>query len=92
VTEYTLFNEPFSTLFLTGHEAIWPPYHRGLHNFVSQLLNVLPAVAEASRTYAELLPGAKHVWVDTCEHHTGAGRHPAILQRRGTRAFPDSGG
>jgi len=73
VQEYTLFNEPFSTLFLTGHEAIWPPYHKGLDNFVSQILNVLPAVAEASRAYAELLPGAKHVWVDTCEHHTGAG-------------------
>jgi beta-glucosidase/6-phospho-beta-glucosidase/beta-galactosidase len=73
VREYTLFNEPFSTLFLTGHEAIWPPYQRGLDNFVAQILNVLPAVAEASRSYAGLLPGAKHVWVDTCENHTGAG-------------------
>jgi beta-glucosidase len=81
VTEYTLFNEPFSTLFLTGHEAIWPPYHRGLDTFVSQLLNVLPAVAEASRTYAELLPGAKHVWVDTCEHHTGAGASGSAYAR-----------
>jgi beta-glucosidase len=73
VQEYTLFNEPFSTLFLTGHEAIWPPYQKGLENFVSQILNVLPALAEASRAYADLLPGAKHVWVDTCEHHTGTG-------------------
>jgi beta-glucosidase len=73
VQEYTLFNEPFSTLFLTGHEAIWPPYHEGLDNFVAQILNVIPAVAEASRAYAELLPGAKHIWVDTCEHHTGTG-------------------
>ncbi|MDF2050906.1 family 1 glycosylhydrolase [Arthrobacter sp. Cr_A7] len=73
VQEYTLFNEPFSTLFLSGHEAIWPPYQNGLGNFVGQILNVLPAVAEASRAYAELLPGAKHVWVDTCEHHTGSG-------------------
>jgi beta-glucosidase len=73
VEEYTLFNEPFSTLFLTGHEGIWPPYQKGLDNFVAQILNVLPAVAEASRTYEDLLPDAKHVWVDTCEHHTGAG-------------------
>lgn len=73
IQEYTLFNEPFSTLFLTGHEAIWPPYHQGLDNFVAQILNVLPAVAEASRAYADLLPDAKHVWVDTCEHHTGEG-------------------
>ncbi|BBE21562.1 hypothetical protein MN0502_04450 [Arthrobacter sp. MN05-02] len=70
--EYTLFNEPFSTLFLCGHEAIWPPYHSGLESFVDLLVNVLPAVAEASRLYRELLPGARHVWVDTCEFHTGS--------------------
>jgi beta-glucosidase len=72
VREYTLFNEPFSTLFLCGHEAIWPPYRKGLDSFVELILNVLPAVAEASRFYAELLPDAKHVWVDTCEYHTGS--------------------
>jgi beta-glucosidase/6-phospho-beta-glucosidase/beta-galactosidase len=72
VEEYTLFNEPFSTLFLSGHEAIWPPYHSGLQGFVDLLLNVLPAVAEASRRYRELLPDARHVWIDTCEHHTGS--------------------
>src|SRR3954466_14588049 len=69
---YTLFNEPFSTLFLAGHEAIWPPYDRGVEGFVALLLNVLPAVAEASRLYKRLLPEARHVWVDTCEHHTGS--------------------
>lgn len=72
IQEYTLFNEPFSTLFLSGHEAIWPPYHRGLAGFIEQILNVLPAVAEASRLYSELLPGARHVWTDTCEQHTGS--------------------
>jgi beta-glucosidase len=71
-TEYTLFNEPFSTLFLSGHEAIWPPYHSGLSGFVGQILNVLPAVAQASLLFAELLPNARHVWVDTCEYHTGS--------------------
>ena len=82
VEEYTLFNEPFSTLFLAGHEAIWPPYQRGLDGFVGLLANVLPAVAEASRRYRDLLPHARHVWVDTCERHTGStpgGREYAAL-------------
>ena len=72
VEEYTLFNEPFSTLFLAGHEAIWPPYLSGMKGFVELILNVLPAVTEASRRYRELLPGARHVWVDSCEHHTAS--------------------
>jgi beta-glucosidase/6-phospho-beta-glucosidase/beta-galactosidase len=72
VEEYTLFNEPFSTLFLCGHEAIWPPYHSGLQGFVDLIMNVMPAVAEASTLYRELLPHARHVWVDTCEFHTGS--------------------
>ncbi|MCU1405184.1 MAG: hypothetical protein JWQ43_1487 [Glaciihabitans sp.] len=72
VAEYTLFNEPFSTLFLAGHEGIWPPYRTGLQGFVDLISHVLPAVAEASRLYRELLPEAKHVWVDTCEHPTSS--------------------
>ncbi len=67
--EYTLFNEPFSTLFLAGHEAIWPPYLSGVDGFVRLVANVLPAVTEASRMYRTLLPVARHVYVDTCEHH-----------------------
>ena len=74
IEEYTLFNEPFSTLFLSGHEKIWPPYRTGVEGFVSLIGNVMPAVAEASRMYRDLLPGGRHVWVDTCEHHTGANR------------------
>jgi beta-glucosidase/6-phospho-beta-glucosidase/beta-galactosidase len=70
VEEYTLFNEPFATLFLSGHEAVWPPYHHGMEGFVGLLRNVLPAIAEASRMYRDLLPGADHVWVDSCEGHT----------------------
>ena len=72
IREYTLFNEPFSTLFLCAHEAAWPPYGRGMDDFVSVLGNVLPALALASRMYADLLPDARHVWVDTCEGHTGS--------------------
>ena len=71
VEAYTLFNEPFSTLFLSGHEGIWPPYGRGMESFVAMLNNVLPAVAEASRMYRDLLPQARHFHVDTCEGHRG---------------------
>lgn len=74
IEEYTLFNEPFSTLFLAGHEEIWPPYHRGVEGFVGLIANVMPAVAEASRMYRDLLPRASHVWVDSCERHTGSTR------------------
>ncbi|MFV0127082.1 glycosyltransferase [Streptomyces sp. HMX112] len=70
---YTLFNEPFATLFLAGHEALWPPYDRGVAGFTRLLRSVLPAVTEAARCWAELLPGARHVWVDTGEHHSGTG-------------------
>src|SRR5919112_5299729 len=68
---YTLFNEPFATLFLAGHEGLWPPYDRGVEGFRRLLLSVLPALSEASARWRELLPRAHHVWVDTAEHHTG---------------------
>ena len=71
IEEYTLFNEPFATLFLSGHEAVWPPYHHGVAGLVGLLRNVLPAVAEASRRYRELLPGARHIWTDSCEGAAG---------------------
>ena len=70
---YTLFNEPFATLFLAGHEALWPPYDRGLPGFRRLLLSVLPALSAAAARWRELLPDAHHVWVDTAEHHTGSG-------------------
>jgi len=77
LSAYTLFNEPFATLFLAGHEALWPPYERGLDGFVRITGNVLPAVAEAAGIWRERLPRAQHVWVDTCEHHRGAPGDPA---------------
>ena len=70
---YTLFNEPFATLFLAGHEALWPPYDRGLPGLRRLLRSVLPAIVEAAACWRELLPGAHHVWVDTAEHHTATG-------------------
>jgi beta-glucosidase/6-phospho-beta-glucosidase/beta-galactosidase len=73
VRDYTLFNEPFSTLFLCGHEAAWPPHRQGMQSFVALLGNVLPALVMASQLCAELLPEGRHVWVDSCERHTGSG-------------------
>jgi beta-glucosidase/6-phospho-beta-glucosidase/beta-galactosidase len=69
IEEYTLFNEPFATLFLAGHEGIWPPFGRGLDALVELFLNVVPAIGEASRRVRALLPDARHVYVDTCEGH-----------------------
>jgi beta-glucosidase len=73
ISAYTLFNEPFSTLFLAGHEGIWPPRRRRAGGFVELCRQVLPALTEASRIARRLLPHAEHVWVDTCERHTGEG-------------------
>jgi hypothetical protein len=70
---YTLFNEPLATLFLAGHEALWPPYDRGLPGLRRLLGSVLPALVEASGRWRELMPHAHHVWVDTAERHSGRG-------------------
>src|SRR5207249_567405 len=67
IEEYTLFNEPFTTLLLCGQEGVWPPRLRGLKGFLTLAANVFPAVAQASRAYRQLLPSARHVYVDTCE-------------------------
>lgn len=75
--EYTLFNEPFATLWLSGHQALWPPYAHGIDGFLRVLRTVLPALASASRLARELLPHGRHVWVDTCEHHAGVPGEPS---------------
>ncbi|MDQ4065353.1 MAG: family 1 glycosylhydrolase [Actinomycetota bacterium] len=67
---YTLLNEPFTTLFLCGHEGIWPPYGRGMSAFVALARNVIPALADAARMFADALPHAQHVYVDPCEGHS----------------------
>lgn len=86
VEEYTLFNEPFTTFLLCGQEGVWPPHLRGLEGFVTLARNVLPAVADASRRLRELLPEARHVYVDTCEGHAAAapdaGPHAAFANDR----------
>jgi glycosyltransferase involved in cell wall biosynthesis/beta-glucosidase/6-phospho-beta-glucosidase/beta-galactosidase len=77
---YTVFNEPFATLFLAGHEGLWPPYDIGLSGFIGLLRSVLPALSTAARCWQELLPRAHHVWVDTAEHHAGTGQHATYAQ------------
>jgi beta-glucosidase/6-phospho-beta-glucosidase/beta-galactosidase/glycosyltransferase involved in cell wall biosynthesis len=77
IASYTLFNEPFATLFLAGHEALWPPYQSGMAGFARLATNVMPAISEAARIFAELLPDADHVWIDTCESHSGTAGAPA---------------
>lgn len=74
---YTLLNEPFTTLWFTGQQALWPPYDRGTAGFVRMMCAVLPALSEVARIWRELLPAAHHVWVDTAEHHRGVGRGEA---------------
>src|SRR5919107_6317983 len=77
---YTLFNEPFATLFLAGFQGLWPPYDRGMDGFRRLLRSVLPGLSEAATRWRELLPAAHHVWVDTAEHHLGVGPGAAYAE------------
>ena len=72
VQEYTLCNEPFTTFLLCGQEGVWPPYLQGLKGFLTVARNMLPALTEASRAYRDLLPRARHFYVDTCERASAA--------------------
>jgi beta-glucosidase/6-phospho-beta-glucosidase/beta-galactosidase len=72
IEEFTLFNEPFTTFLLCGQEGIWPPYMHGLKGFLGLALNVMPALTEASRAYRDLLPRARHLYVDPCERASAA--------------------
>ena len=74
VDSYTLFNEPFTTFLMSGMLGTWPPHLEGVRGFVRLAANVLPVVAEASRMCRDLLPGARHVYVDTAERHSAANR------------------
>ena len=87
ISKYTLFNEPFSTLFLAGHEGICPPRRRRVAGFVQLCRQVLPALTEASRLARHMLPDAEHVWVDSCEHHTGEGDGAHYAELANDRRF-----
>jgi len=54
-------------LFLSGHAGVWPPYRRGVEGLVTLYREVMPALTAASRMFVDLLPRARHVWVDCCE-------------------------
>lgn len=77
IPAYTLFNEPFATLFLAGHRSLWPPFDSGMAGLARLASTVLPAVSEAWRMLDQLLPTAEHVWIDTCESHEGTPGSPA---------------
>jgi beta-glucosidase/6-phospho-beta-glucosidase/beta-galactosidase len=82
IDAYTVVNEPFATLFLAGHEALWPPYESGTAGLIRLLRVVLPSALRVAAHYRQVLAHARHVWVDTCEHHAPAGpdqRHYAEL-------------
>jgi beta-glucosidase/6-phospho-beta-glucosidase/beta-galactosidase len=72
VEEFTLFNEPFTTFLLCGETGVWPPHLRGLKGFLTLAVNVLPALTQASRAYRELLPAARHLYVEPCERASAA--------------------
>jgi beta-glucosidase/6-phospho-beta-glucosidase/beta-galactosidase len=88
VEEYTLCNEPFTTLLLCGDAGIWPPHLHGVRGFLTLAANVLPALTEASRAYRDLLPGARHFWVDTAERASAATpAAQAVADRANDRRF-----
>ncbi|HSH37987.1 MAG TPA: hypothetical protein VK993_04305 [Chthoniobacterales bacterium] len=82
VESYTLFNEPFSTLLLSGQVGAWPPYYSDIGGMVELWKNVLPAWSEASRMCRDLLPHARHFHTDTCERHDGGSPTAALMNDR----------
>ena len=73
IGEYTLVNEPFTTVFLCGHEGLWAPHLTGMEGFLAVLRALLPATLAADEAYRAAAPGARHVWVDVAERHTWEG-------------------
>ncbi|HEV7865429.1 MAG TPA: family 1 glycosylhydrolase [Acidimicrobiia bacterium] len=83
VVEYTLVNEPFTTAFLSGHQGVWAPHLVGLGGFITLLRALLPPMLDADAAYRAAVPGARHVWLDTCERHTSQGPGPAPANAAG---------
>lgn len=73
ITAYTIFNEPFSTLFLAAHEGIWPPFATGVEAFTAAVLNVVPWLQRSVLAARAAVPHAQHVWTDSVEQHSGSG-------------------
>lgn len=70
VKQYTVFNEPFLTTFMCGHQGVWPPYGRDARTFVSMLLNVGRTICRVSEMLVRRVPDVRLVHVETCEHHS----------------------
>lgn len=69
IKHYTIFNEPFVTVFFCGHEGIWYPYKRGGDNFVRMILNAGSAICRISKMLTESVADVRLIHVDTCETH-----------------------
>ncbi|HEX3623072.1 MAG TPA: family 1 glycosylhydrolase [Acidimicrobiales bacterium] len=88
VEAYTLCNEPFTTFLLCGEMGVWPPYSHGLKGFLTLAANVMPALTEASGALRDLLPQARHFYVDTCERASAATpAAQAVADRANDRRF-----
>ena len=69
VRRYTVFNEPWLTAFMCGHQGVWPPNGRDAATFVPILINVGRAICVVSAALAATVPDVQLVHVETCEHH-----------------------
>lgn len=69
VRQYTVFNEPWLTAFMCGHQGVWPPHGTSPATFVPMLLNVGRAICEVSELLVSLVPHLQLIHVETCEHH-----------------------
>lgn len=69
VRKYTVFNEPWLTAFMCGHQGVWHPHGQGPETFVPMLLNIGRAICRVSQMLVRAAPGALFIHVETCEHH-----------------------
>lgn len=69
VKDYTVFNEPFVTSLLCGHEGVWYPFCKGPWNLFPMLVNVGRAICMVSGMLIKTVPDVRLYHVETCEHH-----------------------
>ncbi len=71
-SRYTVFNEPWLTTFMCGHQGVWPPHGREPETFVPMLLNVGRTICDVSAMLSDKVQGLELIHVETCEHHKAA--------------------
>jgi hypothetical protein len=69
IQQWTLFNEPLATTWLSAGVGAWSPYLEGSHTFVRSALNVAKAMSLAWKRVGMYSPSATSVYIDTCERH-----------------------